>query len=646
MALTQTATLPGPGPSWDEEVVPALRKRLESESRTIARRISAISVGSGEGDTTYTSGAGYYDHYAANQSYSESTPTRPSLRQQNRATPEYARATPVKSPSTRSRTYSQPWSPDGRVSGQSNGGASSPTTSARQDSRPTRIPKPARSRAGSTSSHVYASGSPYTSPSLKAIDVELMSVPEQPATASRSTLSVASRQDPRLLQEAPPFRANSATSSTEQFDNNRFIDPPRASVDSTEERPYEHWYRGDIARNGGVGELRVATRREMLDIANYGHAMRAKLAAQKNVAAERVQRRRADSLGPSHRQSFYMEDDDAKQVMDENPLTDAEGDASDIESDQHTNGTYNPYHENSPPGSASAPKLNNYNSRSLTPTPQRPSRIPTRQMTESPAPSTPIMRGASEPPPSTPKSSKSPKSPSAKAVKRAASPTTPPSATKSRTQASKTTRARNEAARKERELQEQRRSVGEYPQPGDDLRDAIPEWSQPVPRHGNWDDVVLPVVARKNGLDSYYETVDGSPKPKPVDDRIPPAPGTFGYDHTKYRPPRDMDPNDISMDEFGAPKVVEDEGKDKEKDYYQHQHSFSSQPTRYDQMPLTQSGRAQYPPHPPPSPVPFASYHGPSETSHQHSAPPPAVDQYRPPVQEEDSGGCCKCVVM
>lgn len=27
MALTQSARIPGPGPSWDEEVVPALRKR-------------------------------------------------------------------------------------------------------------------------------------------------------------------------------------------------------------------------------------------------------------------------------------------------------------------------------------------------------------------------------------------------------------------------------------------------------------------------------------------------------------------------------------------------------------------------------------------------------------------------------------------
>jgi serine/arginine repetitive matrix protein 1 len=42
----------------------------------------------------------------------------------------------------------------------------------------------------------------------------------------------------------------------------------------SEERPFEHWYRGEVSRNGGVGELRVGKRQEMLDIANYGHMTR------------------------------------------------------------------------------------------------------------------------------------------------------------------------------------------------------------------------------------------------------------------------------------------------------------------------------------------------------------------------------------
>lgn len=37
MALTQTATIPGPGPLWDEEVVPALRKSASLNTQTCLR---------------------------------------------------------------------------------------------------------------------------------------------------------------------------------------------------------------------------------------------------------------------------------------------------------------------------------------------------------------------------------------------------------------------------------------------------------------------------------------------------------------------------------------------------------------------------------------------------------------------------------
>jgi hypothetical protein len=44
---------------------------------------------------------------------------------------------------------------------------------------------------------------------------------------------------------------------------------PRPSIDP-EERPFEHWYRGEVSRNGSVGELRIGRHMEMLEIANYG----------------------------------------------------------------------------------------------------------------------------------------------------------------------------------------------------------------------------------------------------------------------------------------------------------------------------------------------------------------------------------------
>lgn len=43
---------------------------------------------------------------------------------------------------------------------------------------------------------------------------------------------------------------------------------------------------------------------------------------------------------------------------------------------------------------------------------------------------------------------------------------------------------------------EERRSIAQYPSPGGDgddedmdMADAIPSWTQPKPREGNWDDV-------------------------------------------------------------------------------------------------------------------------------------------------------------
>ncbi|KAF9015838.1 hypothetical protein BDZ89DRAFT_1076136 [Hymenopellis radicata] len=602
MALTQTATIPGPGPSWDEEVVPALRKRLQSESRTIARRISAISVTSADDavNTTFASDYSYRDHISAANSYQGPQPParpRPSLQQTRTGSDNGpSRVNPTKSPSTR---------------------AVARAVSPRQEPRPTRIPKPARSRAGSTSSHNYSlngsAASPYSSPKSPQPDPELFILHEKPGAASRSTISVNSRQDSGLLHEPPPFRAGSATSSNDHSsDNNRRVmdlDPPRPSIDS-EERPYEHWYRGDISRNGGVGELRVAKRQEMLEIANYGHSLRAnqgpRNALTDALEEGRRRRRRADSVGPTNRQSFYMEDDGFVQVKDESPLTDLEGSDPEHTSDYHT--PPHSYHEEN--SSASTPGLAMYDARSMTPTlQQRPSsrqqqqsRIPTPTR-EPPRTATPnqMSRGASEPPslPSTSPSLPSTSTPKSTA-KRAASPQTSSATKKSRTQAAKATRAKTEAAKKERDEIANRRSVAHYPTPGDDMRDAIPSWTQPVPRQGNWDDVVLPVVARKKGLDGHYEQADGSPRARQVESIIAPAPGTFGYDHSKYRrPPRDDDSSSIPMDEFGLRQ--ENGGIVEEEEDVQPRHA-PPPPI------LTNHDRTPLPVRSPSSPVPFSHY--------------------------------------
>jgi len=72
------------------------------------------------------------------------------------------------------------------------------------------------------------------------------------------------------------------------------------------------------------------------------------------------------------------------------------------------------------------------------------------------------------------------------------------------------------------------------------MADAIPTWTQPVSPGGNWDDVrmypscvserelifsmhtqvVVPVVARKKGMDEFYTSAGGRQQKKPVA-RIP-----------------------------------------------------------------------------------------------------------------------------
>ncbi|KAK0437142.1 uncharacterized protein EV420DRAFT_1588988 [Desarmillaria tabescens] len=587
MALTQTVTLPGPGPSWDEEVVPALRKRLENETRTSLDRGSSSS-----------------------------------------------RVTPAKSSSTRSRTYSQPYSSDtqkGRLNGKSNGSRS--RSPRHVEAKPTRIPKPTRSRAGSTST-----GSPYGSPQSTTTDPDLWIVHEQPAAASRSTISETSRQQPILLNEPAPFKPESSPSlnayQSQESIRKPLDDPPRPSMES-EERPFEHWYRGEVSRNGGVGELREGRRR----------------------------RRRADSVGATERrESFHMEEDgvaDATQVMDEHPLTDLDGEASDAgnSSDYYT--PYSNHNGVSDASSALTPgPTATRGSRSITPTfhrpssRQQPSRIPTptRQMTEHSRMATPtqIARGSSEPPSFASTSYTPPSRSQTKTAsptlqqKRGASPASLSASSKSRTTISKATRARNEALRKERDEEAKRRSVAHYPTPNDDMRDAIPTWTEPVPREGNWDDVVLPVVARKRGLDGHYEQADGSPKPRPMERVVAPAPGTFGYDHSKYRPPLDGDPDSILMDEFGRPNndhpTVQDTAYEEET---KPRPPLSPISTNHDRTPLPV--RTQ----PPASPVPFSHY-APNTTAKLQpvSAGAAKLEVQEPRLEEEDAGGCCKCVVM
>ncbi|KAH9480230.1 hypothetical protein JR316_0006828 [Psilocybe cubensis] len=734
MALTQSARLPGP--SWDEEVVPALRKRLESESRTLARRMSAISLSSVDepAPLSYTAFAdnslrsnqpparsntlqssGGQRQQAAYQQPPAPDRTMTTVTSRNNGTANTSVQVPIQQ---RARTYSSPYAsnPNGHPNGTTRPKLNTTKTADGSrslsprpvDVKPTRIPKASRppqvAGASSTSNSPYTNGFSHSTPVTPEIPYQLP--PEHraygttqrdlvPSSSTRSTIELPARgkyhQSPGLMQESPPFPTESTMSSG--FDQ----DPPRPSIDS-EERPYEHWYRGEVSRNGGVGELRVGRRQEMLDIANYGHLIGNKKATSRVPPVQAVEnsvrhRKRAGSIAgitnkERERGSVYLDDehaDEVGRVLDEHPLTDLDGEESDINSITDRNAVayaYLPEDADTMPSEEWTQTAGAHELRSTTPTPSMiprsssrqnqnypPSRIPgpsSRRSSESRSTVTtpPAQNGLSRstdinststssittPSPSVSTSSPNQRQqtyanhtvPSA-TQKRGMSPA---SKTKtSRTAAGKATRARLLSQReREKEEKENRESIAQYPTPGDegeDMADAIPSWTQPVPKTGNWDEVVLPVVARKKGLDGYYENANGSPQPKKKGDAVEPAPGTFGFDHSKYRPPRDFE--SIPMDEFGRPAEQPTDGKEPE--VAQAEKPIDEKPSPHDEtrLPVRQP--------PPQSPVPFAQYAPTNaqttrlKVSDPEAQLPPQQQQHQMEDDDKDAG-CCKCIIM
>lgn len=303
-----------------------------------------------------------------------------------------------------------------------------------------------------------------------------------------------------IKNEEPPFDPNSVPSSSHSHAASEDDEaPPRASVES-EERPFEHWYRGEVSRNGGVGELRVGRRKEMLDIANYGYTAKKNASrtpsAVDNGGRDPARRRRADSVaGIGERESVYMDEERARQlglVMDEHPPTDIEGD-SEQEQPYTWNARSQGYYQEPTPtrDQFSRPSLNDRaNSPSNIGLP--PTRIPAPASPRAGTP--PQRRGALEPvpDPSTPKASR-PFSPPQETPKASESAnkrrrgTTPPVASASK-------KAKGKSPARTIQKTQDRGSVAYYPTPnGDNMEDAIPTWSQPV-QGGNWDEVSAPTT--------------------------------------------------------------------------------------------------------------------------------------------------------
>ncbi|KAG6816999.1 hypothetical protein H0H87_000894 [Tephrocybe sp. NHM501043] len=731
--------------------------RLESESRTLAKRISAVSLSSQDDHYismhtdpttggTYTTGRDILDSpflqsnaSATRNQFQQPTPRSsldriPAAKSTSRPMPNSSLnsvyATPSKrktsspgpSPAPafqRSRTYSQPYHSEvstgytprpktTKSSTQGNGkSARSP------DVRPTRIPQPSgRSPPLSMSTHTTPNqghvSPPPPIPNGHNQYTANSTPPQQAYTyaenglrtpiaipRSSSNVHVNSSVGLGLLNESPPFNPASASSSITPSHRSASPDPipPRPSMES-DERPFEHWYRGEVSRNGGVGELRVGRRQEMLEIANYGHTLRERERQRRDNGT--VRRKRADSVsgigdGSRERASLYLDDEDAQrigQVLDEAPLTDMEasegghhdaqvygyghsdddqGEAAFSRENEHafdadqthatSNEAISPQHE--------ATSRTSHDARSTTPTPAiiqaqrpdsrnsrntsvQPSKIParSRQSSESRVMTpTQLVRGASETP-STPSSSQRATPPPPRQRQQQQQPKTPNgrATSKTRTPAGKA-RAKTLAPKKDVDEEAKRRSVAHYPTPGDDgdetMIDAIPEWTQPVPRQGNWDDVVLPVVARKKGLDAHYQKADGNTAPRPVDTTPAPAPGTFAYDGSKYRQRADGESELIPMDEFGKsnpqPATIFEDERPLPNSLYDdniNNHDLTRLPVRATA----------------PSPAPFADYAPSSRTKVpavttadlEHEL----VSKDQLPDRDDEGGGCCKCVIM
>ena len=428
----------------------------------------------------------------------------------------------------RARTYSQPLGYDGPVRNgqgqpQANGlpsSESSRSTSPLQnyngrtsDVKPTRIPVVVTRGRTSTSSYATGrssdasrngNGPPSGSqPRLHGVEVA-------PSNQSESTVTVSSSQ---ILNEPAPFKYS--------VDMQPSIPLSSGSTD-LEERPFEHWYRGDIHRNGGVGELRVGGKQEMLDIANYGHRFggvgskpvppsvsRTPLTSRVRSEHASVRRKRAESIGT--RESFYMDEDRARElsnVLNEDPLTDLEGDE---DQDTMLNETDRDYYAANGFSGAATSSSSTSDMRSTTPTVHNDwsmereriaprTRIPEPRQNSAPlqtdnAPPTAPTRSGSEPPTLPASSStsagvrsqqtaRSVSNPSSldTAKRRANPPPTPSSSAKTPKKASKS------PARKMAD--KDRRSVAVYPElQGDDIENAIPSWTQPKLAGGNWDEV-------------------------------------------------------------------------------------------------------------------------------------------------------------
>ena len=367
------------------------------------------------------------------------------------------------------------------------------------------------------------------------------------------------KRNTQILNEPPPFSPSVASmlSSDLQYEQSRLVGvygqeaPPRPSTDSVE-RPFEHWYRGESTRNGGVGELRVG-RSEMLDIAQFGHRPQPRVnpvtgavtMSVANAASLSVSRRRVGSLDRSRsgdRDSWFIDDKTREamglhgRVMEESPLTDLEDVDGTTEGPESTIGYRGRQRESwrssgRQEGNATQPGegQEQYPSRSSsTPPFARTDAMVQQQLpmasSVSIRPTAALVRQNSK---KSTKSTKSAKSTTLSAGRRTPTSTKAMSVTPAKVAAANGTpsaarpptvgkvpatsqkgKTKTPAKPKPRQAPKSTPPAASEPDhlasesTDGTLVDAIPVFS-PMPRDGNWDDMILPTVAKKMGIEGY-----------------------------------------------------------------------------------------------------------------------------------------------
>ncbi|KAH7337031.1 hypothetical protein B0J17DRAFT_718934 [Rhizoctonia solani] len=669
MALTARATEP---PTWGEQIVPVLRKRLEHESRALTKRMSQPPPP---------------DDIRLPVSRTTSEQERPSHIPRPSMQSMVSDETPRR---TRPRTHSTPRPFDRDMLTPASSRSASPAVTTTP--RPSRIPT--RPRAGSRPIPTEFPPSPDPSPDLWPVAENAIQLtpptPDRPAHRRKRDTFVPPPPDDNdeiLFDEPAPFTINANSLAG------------RSSIDE-----YEHWYRGEGrgggGRNGGRGEIRIATRTEMLEIASFGHPP-SRNNSHGHAYGEFGWRSKAyddSTIGTR----FKWPDENGENVLDEAPLTDLddmdtesynpgsqearsievrsiESQHQDMLSEGHTLEDVRSIELGSEPDGRPDPvtpvkPLPSRIARAVSPPVgpgtsttslvSRPGRSPTPSKARSPVSKVQSPpRKAQSPPPKTAQSPKAktpgrrgtnasatPKSPSSRAgtsqlsPKPGSTPKTPrigAAASPARNNTSPSPRARVQSSSTKSTGTKRTKKLSTTDSAGPhSLADAIPQIppAQQIPDDGNWDDVVLPTIARKlQGVDVVM--IERKPM-EDIEEPIPPAPGTFGYqERERERKAREQRRDSgTELEEFGAwdgairkPKAVE---KAEERKRAEERNKAPSPPPFSDYTPVPPVVK---PPEPIPKPVmqPMVISEG-------------DLRQSMPDRHKDDShdSGCCKCVVM